>query len=81
MLLTKLIIIFIFSNYIQSIIPIYFILHLQGFVIPVNIRVTDANDNAPQFINAPYVLNISEVRRNIIKIISSEEIKITPNYS
>ncbi|PSN55988.1 hypothetical protein C0J52_02158 [Blattella germanica] len=31
-----------------------------GFVIPVNIRVTDANDNAPQFINAPYVLNISE---------------------
>ncbi|XP_069687408.1 protocadherin-15 [Periplaneta americana] len=32
-----------------------------GFVIPVNIRVTDVNDNAPQFINAPYVLNISEV--------------------
>ncbi|XP_066596729.1 protocadherin beta-10 isoform X2 [Prorops nasuta] len=32
-----------------------------GFVIPVNIRVTDANDNAPKFINAPYVLNISEV--------------------
>ncbi|KAG6801120.1 Protocadherin wing polarity protein stan [Apis mellifera caucasica] len=31
-----------------------------GFVIPVNIRVTDANDNAPQFVNAPYVLNISE---------------------
>lgn len=33
----------------------------QGFVIPVNIRVTDANDNAPRFVNAPYVLNISEV--------------------
>lgn len=32
-----------------------------GFVIPVNIRVTDANDNAPIFINAPYILNISEV--------------------
>ncbi|XP_015835493.1 protocadherin beta-12 [Tribolium castaneum] len=32
-----------------------------GFVIPVNIRVTDANDNSPVFINAPYVLNISEV--------------------
>nr|CAD7397929.1 unnamed protein product [Timema cristinae] len=32
-----------------------------AFVIPVSIRVTDANDNAPQFINAPYVLNISEV--------------------
>jgi hypothetical protein len=35
----------------------------KGFVIPVNIRVTDANDNTPQFVNAPYVLNISEVRR------------------
>ncbi|XP_044014866.1 protocadherin Fat 4 isoform X2 [Aphidius gifuensis] len=32
-----------------------------GFVIPVNIRITDANDNAPQFVNAPYILNISEV--------------------
>ncbi|XP_044586993.1 protocadherin Fat 4 [Cotesia glomerata] len=32
-----------------------------AFPIPVNIRVTDANDNAPQFINAPYILNISEV--------------------
>ncbi|XP_034231706.1 protocadherin-like wing polarity protein stan [Thrips palmi] len=32
-----------------------------GISIPVNIRVTDANDNAPQFVNAPYVLNISEV--------------------
>lgn len=32
-----------------------------GFVIPISIRVTDANDNAPVFVNAPYVLNISEV--------------------
>ncbi|XP_029159976.1 protocadherin Fat 4-like [Nylanderia fulva] len=32
-----------------------------GYIIPVNIRVTDANDNSPQFVNAPYVLNISEV--------------------
>ncbi|XP_011503824.1 PREDICTED: protocadherin-16 [Ceratosolen solmsi marchali] len=32
-----------------------------GYVIPINIRVTDANDNVPEFINAPYVLNISEV--------------------
>lgn len=30
-------------------------------MIPVNIRVTDANDNAPVFVNAPYGLNISEV--------------------
>ncbi|XP_011691797.1 PREDICTED: protocadherin-23-like [Wasmannia auropunctata] len=32
-----------------------------GFIIPVNIRVTDVNDNSPKFISAPYVLNISEV--------------------
>ncbi|XP_065202017.1 protocadherin beta-11 isoform X2 [Planococcus citri] len=32
-----------------------------SFIIPVNIRVTDVNDNAPQFINAPYLLNVSEV--------------------
>ncbi|KRT79191.1 Cadherin [Oryctes borbonicus] len=31
------------------------------FVIPINIRVSDANDNAPVFVNAPYELNISEV--------------------
>ncbi|GLV38516.1 Cadherin 96Cb [Carabus blaptoides fortunei] len=35
--------------------------HYSGFTIPINIRVTDANDNAPRFLNAPYVLNISEV--------------------
>ncbi|CAL4086960.1 unnamed protein product, partial [Meganyctiphanes norvegica] len=27
--------------------------------IPVNIRVTDVNDNAPVFINSPYYVNIS----------------------
>ncbi|KAK7595296.1 hypothetical protein V9T40_013121 [Parthenolecanium corni] len=32
-----------------------------SFVIPVNIRVTDVNDNAPQFVGAPYMLNASEV--------------------
>ncbi|XP_067207399.1 protocadherin beta-14 [Linepithema humile] len=31
------------------------------FIIPVNIRVLDTNDNSPQFLNAPYLLNISEV--------------------
>ncbi|KAF6212648.1 hypothetical protein GE061_013174 [Apolygus lucorum] len=29
--------------------------------IPVNVRVMDVNDNAPQFENGPYILNISEV--------------------
>lgn len=32
-----------------------------GFTIPVNIRVTDVNDNAPIFQNDPYKLNISEL--------------------
>uniref|UniRef100_A0A336MED8 CSON000375 protein n=1 Tax=Culicoides sonorensis TaxID=179676 RepID=A0A336MED8_CULSO len=32
-----------------------------SFVIPVNIRVTDINDNAPQWIAAPYILSLSEV--------------------
>ncbi|CAL4068557.1 unnamed protein product, partial [Meganyctiphanes norvegica] len=29
--------------------------------IPVNIRVTDDNDNAPVFINSPYYVNVSEM--------------------
>lgn len=33
----------------------------QSFVIPVNIRVTDVNDNAPQWVGAPYTLPLSEV--------------------
>lgn len=44
---------------------------LQSFIIPVNIRVTDVNDNAPQFINAPYLLNVSEVRIEKLLILSS----------
>ncbi|XP_020288137.1 protocadherin gamma-A1 isoform X2 [Pseudomyrmex gracilis] len=40
-----------------------------GFIIPVNIRVIDANDNSPQFINAPYVLNISEVTVNGTRVL------------
>ena len=31
------------------------------FTIPVNIHVTDVNDNVPVFVNAPYKLNISEL--------------------
>lgn len=30
-------------------------------MIPVNIRVTDVNDNAPQWVGAPYTLTLSEV--------------------
>ncbi|XP_062560806.1 cadherin-99C isoform X2 [Armigeres subalbatus] len=32
-----------------------------SFLIPVNIRVTDVNDNSPTWIGAPYIVNISEV--------------------
>ncbi|XP_037943093.1 protocadherin Fat 1-like, partial [Teleopsis dalmanni] len=32
-----------------------------SFVIPVNVRVIDVNDNAPQWINTPYTLTLSEV--------------------
>ena len=31
------------------------------FTIPVSIRVTDVNDNAPSFVGSPYTLNISEL--------------------
>ena len=31
------------------------------FTIPVNIRVTDVNDNAPGFVGSPYTLNVSEL--------------------
>ena len=32
-----------------------------GFTIPISIRVTDVNDNAPVFLGAPYTLNVSEL--------------------
>ena len=32
-----------------------------GFTIPISIRVTDVNDNAPMFLGAPYMLNVSEL--------------------
>ncbi|XP_046805578.1 protocadherin Fat 1 [Lucilia cuprina] len=32
-----------------------------SFVIPVNVRVIDVNDNAPQWIGTPYTLTLSEV--------------------
>ncbi|KAI9579771.1 hypothetical protein GQX74_000559 [Glossina fuscipes] len=32
-----------------------------SFVIPVNVRVIDVNDNAPEWIAAPYTLTLSEV--------------------
>lgn len=38
-------------------------LHAEGipsFVIPVNIRITDVNDNAPKWIGAPYSISLSE---------------------
>ncbi|XP_058446695.1 protocadherin Fat 2 isoform X2 [Malaya genurostris] len=43
-------------------------------LIPVNIRVTDVNDNSPQWIGAPYVANISEVTSVGTRI--SQEIQV-----
>ena len=37
-------------------------LTFQSLTIPVNIRVTDANDNAPVFHNGPYHVSVSEVK-------------------
>lgn len=34
---------------------------IPSFVIPVNIRVQDVNDNAPKWIGAPYTISLSEV--------------------
>ncbi len=34
---------------------------VPAFSIPVDVRVTDVNDNAPRFVGAPYRLNISEL--------------------
>jgi hypothetical protein len=39
-----------------------------GFTIPVIVRVTDVNDNTPNFIDSPYHLNISGV--NLLKLFS-----------
>ena len=33
----------------------------EGLTIPINIHVTDVNDNAPVFLGTPYILNISEL--------------------
>ena len=34
---------------------------IPSFIIPVNIRVQDVNDNAPKWIGAPYTISLSEV--------------------
>lgn len=34
---------------------------IPSFVIPVNIRVQDVNDNSPKWIGAPYTISLSEV--------------------
>lgn len=40
---------------------------IQSLTIPVNIRVTDANDNSPVFRNATYSVSISEASFNKTK--------------
>lgn len=34
---------------------------IPSFIIPVNVRVQDVNDNAPKWIGAPYTISLSEV--------------------
>lgn len=34
---------------------------LQSFIIPVSVRVWDVNDNAPQWVGAPYRVRVSEL--------------------
>lgn len=33
----------------------------QSFIIPVSVRVWDVNDNAPQWVGAPYRVRLSEL--------------------
>lgn len=33
----------------------------QSFIIPVSVRVWDVNDNAPQWVGAPYRVRVSEL--------------------
>lgn len=48
-------------KYYQCTLLQYILGWLQGFEIPVSIRVTDANDNAPVWVNAPYRLRVAEL--------------------
>ena len=41
-----------------------------SFTIPVHVRVTDVNDNAPLFLGAPYNLSLSELTIVGSKILS-----------
>lgn len=52
-----------FSFALSSFVNCFFFFHfyLKSFVIPVNVHVTDVNDNAPKWIGAPYHLTLSEV--------------------
>jgi len=45
-----------------------------GFEIPVRVRVTDVNDNAPQFLGAPYNVNLSEVTQIGTKVLRVEAV-------
>lgn len=44
-------------------------------IIPVRLLVTDANDNSPEFIGAPYVANVSEV--TVVGSVIAQNIRAT----
>ena len=37
------------------------IISFSSALVPVNIEITDVNDNNPQFVGEPYAITISEV--------------------
>lgn len=69
--------IFIILFYFDFNLFIYFLFQLTCTVkethktktYPVIVRLTDINDNAPEFVNAPYETSISEVNRLITNIL------------
>lgn len=48
--------------------------------IPVIVRVSDINDNAPKFINTPYSVNVSEVSNVGFLFLFISKFPITKNF-
>ena len=52
--------------YVSQLFPFWLIRPAQSLTVPVNIRVTDANDNSPVFRSATYHVSISEAGSLVI---------------